>query len=291
MPCDPSTSKLSRRKMIQLGGMALAGVWGQKQIPAETAAGRGARTIYLPPPDSLDPVVHSRAENLFWSEIMMEHADLYTMHMPGSDVASQRSQAETFRRGFQMQFDRAKSSVDRGNYAAFSRSTTELIKPFAEYTGRLLDAQNAGKIRTFVFPLLFESAIRQARWATTRLERLATGNVGLSYAEVLDFWSGIMSDHSEFIGHLLDPREQDLISQALDASAVFQGFKRGNIARPVPGNEILVAAQELLDYEMTVAEGVEAGTIRSIIHPILADHMLRSAKKFVDELRRTVSKT
>lgn len=295
MSHDTCTPKLSRRGLLRMSGFALAGVWGQSRIPFDSTSGRSGaaaqKSLFLPPPDSRDPVVHSRAENLFWSEIMMEHADLFAMLMPGAEMASQRTQAENFRRSFQSQLDRARSGVDRNTYAAFNRSTVDLIKPFIDYTVRQLDLQLAGKQRTFVFPLHFDAAIREAKRATNRLEKLAAGDTSMSYTEVIDFWSGIMSDYCEFVAHLLDPQEQELISQALDASAVFQGFQKGNRMQILPGGEVLTAAQELLDYTTTLHEGVENGTVKSIIHPMLADHMRRSTQKFVDELRRTVSKT
>jgi hypothetical protein len=90
---------------------------------------------------------------------------------------------------------------------------------------------------------------------------------------------------------LLDPQEQELISQALDSSAVFQGLKLGNHAHPLPGGQILLATEELIDFETMLEEGIEAGTIKSIIHPTHAAHIRRESLKFVDELKRTRTKT
>lgn len=287
MSHDTCTPKISRRDVLRMSGFALAGVWGQSRIPASLAQ----KNLLLPPPESIDPVVHSRAENLFWSENMMEHAELFAMLMPGAELASHRTQAENFRRSFQAQLDRARTAIDRNGYPAFNRSTADLMKSFSEYTVRLLDLQLAGKNRTFVFPLHFDTATREARRGAARLEKLATGDTNMTYTEVIDFWSGIMSDYSEFVAHLLDPQEQELISQALDASAVFQGFQRRNQSQLLPGGEVLTTAQEYLDYVSMIREGIQNGTVKSIIHPALADHMRRSVQKFVDELRRTVSKT
>ena len=290
------SNDISRRSLIKVGGMALVGVWGQNQIPAiagqQPGAAHSAKTVYLPPAGSSDPVVHSRAENLFWNDMMMEHAGFFATLMPGPELAAQRAQAENFQRTFQNQFDRAKSaSLDRANYAAFNRSTVELMKPFIEYKHRMLDAQNAGKIRTLVFSMFFDHTAREAERAAHRLERLSTGDLAPNYSEVVDFWAGIMSDHSELIAHFLDPEEQDLIGQALDSSALFQGIREGNRGRGVPGGEIVIATEELFDFETAVAQGIEAGRIKSILHPTLADHLRRETLKFVDELRRSGNKT
>jgi len=288
-------SMFSRREMMKFGGMGLIGVWGQNLSAtpgSRSQAGPSNPVLLLPPADSTDPAVHSKTENMFWAEVMMEHASFFATLMPGPLLATERAQAESFQRSFQDHLGRAKTTtLDRNNYAAFNRSTVELMKPFIEYKQRMLEAQNSGRIRTLVFSLFFDHTIREAQRATIRLEKVAGGDVSISYGEVVDFWSAIMSDHSELIAHLLDPQEQELISQALDASAVFQGFKLGNHARPLPGGEIFLATEELIDFETVLEEGIGAGKIKSVIHPILAAHIRRESLKFIDELKRTGNKT
>jgi hypothetical protein len=292
-PTDPFT--LSRRAVMKFGGMALVGVWSQKDIPRpgqQPATNGTGKSIFLAPDTSADPAVHSRAENLFWTDIMLEHAGFFAMLMPGPELANQRSQAENFQRTFQNHYDRAQSTtLDRTNYAAFNRSTIELIKPFIEYKQHMLEAQNSGKIRTLVFSLFFDHTTREAQWASHRLERLAAGDVAFKNSEVVDFWTAVMSDHSEFIAHLLDPQEQELISEALDSSAVFKGLREGNQDHRLSGSEIVLATDELIDFETAIQQGVETGRIKSIIYPVLADHVRRETLKFVDELKRTSNKT
>jgi hypothetical protein len=223
---------------------------------------------------------------------MMEHANLFATLMPSAALTAERAQAENFQRSFEGHLGRAKSAtLDRNNYAAFNRTTIELIKPFVDYKQRMLEAQNSGKMRSLVFPLFFDHTAREAQRAINRLAKLAAGDVSIGYAETVDFWSAVMSDHSQFIAHLLDPQEQELISQALDASAVFQGFKLGNHARPLPGGEILLATEELIDFGTVLEEGIAGGKIKSIIDPVLALHIRRESLKFIDELKRTGSKT
>ncbi len=300
MSNDMSNPKLSRRNIIKAGGIALAGVWGQNHVPAmaaiqrpiEPTAGSASKTVFLPPADSVDPAVHSRAENLFWAEAMMEHAGFFVMLMPGTELASQRGQAETFHRVFQAHLDRARTTTfDRNNFAAFSRSTIELMKPLIEYKQRMLAAQDSGKMRTMVFSHFFDHTIREGQRAAARLERIATGDITVNYSEVIDFWSPIMSDHNEYIAHFLDPQEQDLIGEALDASAVFQGFKNGNYKHEVRGADVLLATENLIDFETMIQEGIETNSIKSIIHPTLANHVHRETVKFVDELKRSGTKT
>jgi Domain of unknown function (DUF2935) len=51
---------------------------------------------------------------------------------------------------------------------------------------------------------------------------------------------------------------------------------------------VVSAAQTILDFKTEAARGIEAGRIKSIIEPRLADHVRREAIKFVDELKRAV---
>jgi hypothetical protein len=282
--------------MIMMSGTALVSVVS-RALPATALQKtnndpRTGKPLFLPPPDATDIAVHSRAENLFWCDIMMEHAGFFSMLMPGPELANQRTQAETFQRSFQAQYERARSATfDQTNFAAFNRATIELLAPFLEYKRQLHDAQASGKIRTLVFPLFFDHAAREAERAAKRLESLNSGNPGLDFTEVVDFWSTAMSDDSELIAHFLDPQEQDLIAQALDSGAIFKGFHHGNLNRKLPGGEIVLALEELIDFETTVHEGIGAGRIKSILHPTLADHMQRETLKFVDELKRTGTRT
>jgi hypothetical protein len=295
MPDDSSDHGLSRRVMLKIGSAALIGAWGQGELYAapapQTAAGSFNKPLYLAP-DHADIVAVSRAENLFWCDIMMEHASFFAMLMPGPELATQRGQAETFQKNFQTQYDRINSAtLDRGNYASITRSTLELIKPFIEYKRRMLDAQTSGKMRSLVFPLMFDHTAREAEHAFRRLDKLTASDATLNYGEIVEFWSSSMSDESEFIAHFLDPQEQDLIGQAFDSSAVFKGYSLGSKDHALPGGEIVLALEDFLEFETSIADGVNAGRIKSVIQPALADHMRRETLKFMDEVKRTGTRT
>jgi len=284
---------------MKIGGTALAAVWSHTSVsaasgvatqqPSGPAAGKA---LLLAPDDANDVAVHSRVENLFWSDVMMEHAGFFAMLMPGTELAQERANAESFQRSFQAQYDRAKNAtIDKTNYAAFNRTTVELIRPFLDFKRRLRDAHVSGRIRTLVFPSFFDHTAREAERAVARLEKLAAGNSSLDFAEVVDFWSGAMSEHNEFIAHLLDPQEDELIGHALDSSAMFKGFRHVNRERRLPIGEVVLATEEIIDFETVLQEGMNAGRIKSILNPMLVDHMRRETLKFIDELKRSGART
>ncbi|MBM3926363.1 MAG: DUF2935 domain-containing protein [SAR202 cluster bacterium] len=114
-----------------------------------------------------------------------------------------------------------------------------------------------------------------------------------------------MDEHARFVAHLLDHDEHDLIDKAMKTSESFAEMSRSPVgagastSRREPGmisgsmtaspemDSVMSAAQSVLDFKTEAARGIEAGKIKSIIEPRLADHVRREAQKFVDELKRT----
>src|ERR1043166_2559000 len=125
MSMDDMNKFVSRRSLMKVGGMALVGVWGAQNNPAiagqqSPASSQPGKPLFLAPQEANDVAVHSKAENLFWCDAMMEHASLFATLMPGAALNLERGEAETFRRTFQTQCERAKSAIfDKTNYAAF----------------------------------------------------------------------------------------------------------------------------------------------------------------------------
>ncbi|MGQ0654419.1 MAG: DUF2935 domain-containing protein, partial [Betaproteobacteria bacterium] len=134
-----------------------------------------------------------------------------------------------------------------------------------------------------VWPLFFEHTAREADRFAQRLALYNRRQIELDRGEVVDFWAKTMGEHSGFIAHLLDPDEKLLIDQATKLEKTF----RSQAFRDVPGDAVMKAAQEVLDFKTVGEKGIQAGKIKSIIHPALASHVRREAVKFIDELKRT----
>jgi hypothetical protein len=212
---------------------------------------------------------------------MMEHAIFFQMLMPGPELDGPRQQAQEFQRLFAQQLQQS-SAIDAGNYSAFNQRTIDLAKRFSDYKNTMREHQAQAKIRSLVWPLFFEHTAREADRFAARLALYNKRQIEFERAEVVDFWSKTMGEHSGFIAHLLDPNEKLLISQADKMQKAFleSGFKQ------VRGDEVMKAAHEILDFKTVGEKGIKAGKIKSIIHPSLASHVRREAVKFVDELKR-----
>ena len=310
LECESDSLNLGRREVLKVGGLALLGgvVGGcatateinplippvaklvedtaqTKPTPAEPGVSVGPETPTLEKPTYVarasDPFDYSLADTLFWSDIMMEHAMFFTQLMPGRELDAPRKQAEEFVRLFARQLEQARG-LRPDNFVAFNRSTITLAKRIGEYKHTMREAQATGKMRSLVWPLLFEHTAREADRFAARLELYNRRQIELDRAEVVDFWSKTMGEHSGFIAHMLDPDERLLIDQAtkLERSFRDKGFRK------VGGDVVMRAANEVLAFKTVGEKGIYAGKIKSIISPRLASHVRREAVRFIDELKR-----
>ncbi len=291
---------ITRRKILTAGGATLVGatllgplsdtvlglVTGSQDMKGRGITTRegGTKPTFLPEAGSNDPVAHSLAENLFWNEQMMEHARFFVMLMPGPELAEPRGQAERFQQTFAGQLERARAaSLDRSNYAAFNRSTVELVKPYADFKHRMRDEQAAGRLQSLVWPAFFEHTGREADRFAKRLDQFSRGDTSTDMKEAAEFWTIIMGEHADFIAHLLDPEENALIQKAMQTS---DAFRRMHKSVPSSKGPVEQAVDDIIDFKTAAEKGIQTGKIKSIIHPTLADHVRREALKAADELRR-----
>ena len=94
-----------------------------------------------------------------------------------------------------------------------------------------------------------------------------------------------MDEHALFIAHLLDPKEEALIQAAEKTSEAFEKMRRQPQVRSSPA--VTAAVEGIIDFKTAALKGISAGSIKSIIHPTLADHVRREAVRFKDELARS----
>lgn len=278
----------NRRGILKFGGAvslgtALSGCALARGKPAPVVVASPPpreKPTYVPTEQS--PLAYSRADNLFWNDIMMEHALFFTLLMPGPELAGPRSQAEEFQRLFARQFTLSQD-IRADNMVTHNRSTIALVQRFSDYKKTLREQQATGKIRSLVWPLFFQHTAREADRFAMRLDLYNRRQIELDRNEVIDFWSLTMGEHSAFIAHLLDPDERELIKKASKMEKVFLGQNFPD----VPGDDVMGAAQEILDFKVAGEEGIYAGKIKSIIPPPLASHVKREAMKFIHELKHT----
>jgi len=287
---NEQTSNLSRRELIKVGGATLIGAALVGSYPHVSIYGQGKsidgemKPVVLPTPGSRDPVDFSIAENAFWNEQLMEHAVFFVMLMPGPELADERREAERFQQNFASQLAKSKTAkLDKTNYAAFNRSTIEMIKPFADWKRKDSELQASGKLRSLTWSTFFDHTALEAERFGRRLEQFSRGDISTDMREAAGFWTQIMGEHADFIAHLLDPAERDLIMKAMKTGDAFHKL-HDNL--PGSKNPVEKAVDEIIDFKVAAEKGIQTGKIKSIIHPALADHVRREALKAADDLKR-----
>lgn len=283
---------VSRRELLSAGGATLIGATLLGSLFPSVGLGQqgtiskngGAKPTILPRPGSKDPVDFSVAENAFWNEQLMEHAMFFVMLMPGPELASQRAEAERFQQSFAAQLQKSKTAkLDKSNYVAFNRSTVEMVKPFVDWKRRNGQLQASGKLKSLTWPTFFEHTANEADRFARRLEQFSRGDTSADLRETATFWAMIMGEHAAFVAHLLDPAESALIAKAMQTSDAFEAMHANPPASKEPAEK---AVNEIIDFKTAAGQGINAGKIKSIIHPALADHVRREALKAADELGR-----
>ncbi len=180
---------------------------------------------------------------------------------------------------------------------ALNQKVINAVGDLASFKSNVLNGMLQCKLFTFNFPLLIIHIRREALFYIQELEKLQRNIVVDPLKEVIEeerFWNRQMAEHAEFISHLLDPTESVLIQTADDFADQFDYLEREALkVRPEKQAvnqlilESLSATRALRDFKATGTEGLLACKIKSIIIPLLADHVLREANHYLRVVKQS----
>ncbi|MGI5920169.1 MAG: DUF2935 domain-containing protein [Syntrophomonadaceae bacterium] len=177
-----------------------------------------------------------------------------------------------------------------------------ITKALVDFKTKILEDMLNCRLFTWNFPLLIEHIRREALFFIKHLQRLQKRTTLDPTDEIIQekvFWDRIMAEHSLFIVHLLDPTEKDLIMTAADFAREFFALERRardveNMNPCIPPRlmrDEINATGRIREFKDTADELILDCKIRSIIIPLLADHVLREANHFYALLTRSASFT
>lgn len=145
------------------------------------------------------------------------------------------------------------------------------------------------RLYTTNYPLLIEHILREAklyRQTISELER--RGRIPMPDLKNMEmFWNQIMMEHAQFIRGLLDPTECELIETAngfaKDYCRLLEEAREQDKKAMNGGLDarILQTTKEYQQFKTAGTEGITGCEIRSIILPLLADHVLREANHYL----------
>jgi hypothetical protein len=170
--------------------------------------------------------------------------------------------------------------------------TMPLLDGLIEFKTRVLNEVLACNMFTVNYPLLIDHILREANMYKSQLAALENGeSPDTNVKETELFWDQIMMEHALFIRGLLDPTEGDLINTSNNFAKEYADLLEQ--ARAATDNSIEQITGETLEETLKYHDFKEAGTsgiaeckIRSIILPLLGDHVLREANHFIRILKQ-----
>jgi len=223
-------------------------------------------------------------------------AEQATIYFTGVRIPVQLTQAEAGLAGGAATVDhRLEQQVSALNQRAIN-ATSALIQFKTNVLSNVLNCT----MFTFNYPLLIRHIIREAELYLNQLRRLQGREEINTDREALDlefFWNRQMAEHAKFIRGLLDPVENDLINMANDfgnefdqltaeAKAAIDAASPDAAAPPANlTRESLEATENLREFKAQGTQGILACQVRSIIIPLLGDHVLREANHYLRLLR------
>ena len=176
--------------------------------------------------------------------------------------------------------------VLRRQVGQLNQTALSLLDGLIAFKEKVLSGMLRCRIFTVNYPLLIEHIIREAKLYRTFIRNIETGRNAdeQSMRETELFWNQIMMEHAQFIRGLLDPTEDDLIK----ASTTFFQEYSALLSKSRMTNDAVMLRQESLketikfrDFKTAGVQGIENCRIRSIILPLLADHVLREANHYI----------
>lgn len=178
---------------------------------------------------------------------------------------------------------------------ALNQRIMALVTAIIQFKERILSDVLSCRLFTNNYPLLIDHILREARLYLKMLQRFQNRDGIDTIREALEqeqFWNRIMAEHAKFIRGLLDPTEVQLFDTANNFGKEFDALTQEAIAAneqsgafPKVTQDSLQATENIRNFKRQGTEGILNCKIRSIIVPLLGDHVLREANHYLRLLK------
>lgn len=174
-----------------------------------------------------------------------------------------------------------------------NRNILRLLDGLIAFKEKILRDVLSCNLYTANYPLLIEHILREAKLYRQTIAELEEKGLILPQEQMAieQFWNRIMMEHALFIRGLLDPTEDELINTAdnfaKDYCRLLEEAKRQEMrTMGEVTNKTLVLTEQYRDFKAAGTKGITECEIRSIILPLLADHVLREANHYIRILKK-----
>lgn len=179
--------------------------------------------------------------------------------------------------------------------SSVNNEAIRLTSSVIAFQTKLLNDILSCKAFSYTYPLMLDHVTREAQFAVMTLRKLQMKDTIDTLNEIINFeinWTRVMDEHSKFIRGYLDPSEKALFETAdgfsndldkLLASTLALEDSPEDLARVT--RETISQVTKLRDFKKQGTEGILACKIKSIIPPLLSDHVLREANYYLKLLK------
>lgn len=199
----------------------------------------------------------------------------------------------------------AEEKLRAGNCGMVSREAVYQVRMLNQQMLRSLDGLISFKeeilrevtgcgLYTANYPLLIEHILREAKlYRQMILELEQRGRIAAPDLRNLEiFWNRIMMEHALFIRGLLDPTECELMKTADGFAEDYcrlldEARRQDGRAMNALTARTLQTTRKYRQFKTAGTEGITGCEIRSVILPLLADHVLREANHYLRILECT----
>lgn len=169
------------------------------------------------------------------------------------------------------------------NISLLNRETLPMIQRLIEFKQSILNNVLSCRMYTTNYPLLIQHIMNEAKMYHTLLTRIEK-RTPVTRQELLEqelFWNDIMKEHAWFIRGGLDPTEEELIrianQYAEEYKVIIKELNNNQNATNLSLNETI----NFRNFKVAGEEGILNCKVKSIIIPLLADHVVREANHFI----------
>jgi len=179
--------------------------------------------------------------------------------------------------------------------SVLNRKAMSMTKAAVAFKKKLLKNVSECRAFSYIYPTMLEHVIEEAEYYIMLLEKLEKRDGIDSVKEIIQQeinWNHIMGEHSKFIRGYLDPEEEKLFDAADTFAKEFDRLLE-KTEKAADNPELLpeVTGESIKDviglrnFKEQGIEGILKCSIKSVIPPLLADHVLREANHYLRLLK------
>jgi hypothetical protein len=220
------------------------------------------------------------------------NAELATIYLTGVQIPTQLTQAEA---GLTGGGTAIVNPVLEQNVFMLNQRAISLTSALIRFKTNILANVTGCSMFTFNYPLLILHIIREAELYLQTMVKLQNREAVDPDREAYEkefFWNRQMAEHAKFIRGLLDPTENDLINTANNFGNEFDKLTAEVKAATEAGAPLaritgksMKATENIRDFKAQGTQGILSCKVRSIIIPLLGDHVLREANHYLRLLK------